>query len=397
MPLDVDPGPLGANISHARKRLGIKQEDVARHIGVSRPTYIAIEGGQRLPTEVQLNEIAQRLETSVRDLLSLSVPDAAVSVRFRALRISEDARTALDALEDYGRRYATLERLANDRIVRREPPSFALERVRNIERAAEELAATERLRLGLGDGPLPDLRVVFEEDAGLRIFGLDELRRTQISGVFAYSAEYGPLVGFNTAHDSRRIRWTLCHEYAHFLTERYEPEVTSDAVERTGRKDRREVFADAFAARFLMPSTGLSRRFSEMLNDAGGELKVAHLLMLAQFFEVSFQALTQRLEETGRVTRGTYEMLRQRGFKPREAESALGLQRRAPADRLPSRYVFLVATLYAKGIVSEGDAAAYLRTDRLSAREILLNVPASQIRGDGEELAGIETPIGVTH
>lgn len=397
MPSDlaIDPALLGANIAHARKKANKTQETLAKALGMSRPILIAIETGQRRPSELQLHAIAEQLECPVRDLLNLGPADPAIAVRFRALRGAGPSQEALDALEDFGRRYVRLEEIAKDRIVRREPPSFSLARASNVERAAEELAATERLRLGLGDGPLPDLRVIFEEDAGLRIFGLDELRRTKISGLFVYSQEYGPLVGFNAAHDPRRVRWTLCHEYAHYLTERFEPEVTIDSSESPGRRDRREVFADAFATRFLMPATGLSRRFSEMLSDAGGEVKVAHLLMLAQFFEVSFQAVTQRLEEIGRVTRGTYAMLRDRGFKPREAEGILGLERRAPLERMPFRYVFLLATLYARGAVSEGDVAAYLRTDRLSAREILQRVPEA---GDGDRAEpGLDTPIGVAN
>jgi len=394
--LSVDPALLGVNIAHARKKAGKTQDALAKGLGISRPTMIAIEAGQRLPNELQLHAIAEQLGSAVRDLLNLGVPDEAVAVRFRALRGAEPSYAALDALEDYGRRYVRLEELARDRIVRREPAPFLLARASNIERAADELAATERLRLGLGDGPLPDLRVVFEEDAGLRIFGVDELRKTKISGLFLYSQEYGPLVGFNAAHDSRRVRWTLCHEYAHYLSERFEPEITLDVSEKPGRRERREIFADAFAARFLMPATGLSRRFSEMLSDAGGGLKVAHLLMLAQFFEVSFQAVTQRLEEIGRVTRGTHAMLRDRGFKPREAEGILGLERRAPLDRMPFRYLFLVATLYARGTISEGDVAAYLRTDRLSAREILHRVPQA---GDADEASepGLDTAIGVAN
>jgi Zn-dependent peptidase ImmA (M78 family)/DNA-binding XRE family transcriptional regulator len=389
----VDPAVLGASVAHARKKAGFTQDSLAKQIGVSRPTLIAMESGQRPITELELHAIAQKLGSSVRDFLNLGAPDVSASVRFRALRGADDSQPALEALEDFGRRYVRLEQLAKDRIVRREPATFMLERATNTERAGEELAATERLRLGLGDGPLPDLRVVFEEDAGLRIFGLEELRRTRISGLFAYSREYGPLVGFNAAHDPRRVRWTLCHEYAHYLSERYEPEITIEG--RPGRRDRREVFADSFAAHFLMPATGLSRRFSEMLSDAGGELKVAHLLMLAQFFEVSFQAITQRLEEIGRVTAGTYEMLRERGFKPLEAETLLGFERR-PLDRLPFRYVFLVATLHARGLLSEGDAATFLRTDRLAARQLLQGVPEAGEADDGSE-PGLDTPIGVAN
>jgi Zn-dependent peptidase ImmA (M78 family)/DNA-binding XRE family transcriptional regulator len=392
---DVDPVVVGSNVASARKKAKLTQDALAKLIGVSRPTIVAMESGQRAMTELELHAIANKVGASLRDLLNLGAPDASATVRFRATRSTDEVQSALGALEDYGRRYVRLEQLASDRIVRREPPTFSLDRAKNIDRAAEELAATERLRLGLGDGPLPDLRVVFEEDAGLRIFGLDELRRTKISGLFAYSREYGPLVGFNAAHDPRRVRWTLCHEYAHYLTERYEPEITIDAGDHPIRRDRGEVFANAFASRFLMPATGLSRRFSDMLSDADGEIKVAHLLMLAQFFEVSFQALTQRLEDIGRVTRGTYDMLRDRGFRPLEAEEFLGFERR-PLDRLPFRYVFLVATLYARGTISEGDVATYLRTDRLSARELLQRVPEAGDDALGTE-PGLDTPIGVAN
>jgi Zn-dependent peptidase ImmA (M78 family)/DNA-binding XRE family transcriptional regulator len=388
----TDPASLGANIVHARKRAGITQAALAESIGMSRPTLVAIEAGQKRPSEVQLNAIAIATKTSVRDLLSLGPPDAALAVRFSALRGAGEVQSAIDSLEDYARRYARLEQLANDKIVRREPPAFPFERIVNVERAAEELASTERLRLGLGDGPLPDLRIIFEEDAGLRIFGLVELRQSRVSGMFSYSQEYGPVVGFNIAQDSRRIRWTLCHEYAHYLTARFEPEITVEPDAAPLRKDRREIFADAFAARFLMPATGLSRRFSEMLSDAGGELRVAHLVLLAKFFQVSFQAITQRLEEIGRVHRGTYEKLKERGFKAREAEATLGIDRHEePIDRLPFRYVFLVTTLYAKGAISEGDVAAFLHTTRLEAREILQRVP--EPGGGARSEAGLDTPV----
>ena len=390
-----DPAVVGANIAHSRKKVGITQDALAKAAGISRPILVAIESGQRRPTELQLTTIAEQLQSSVHYLLSMRPPDAAISVRFRALRGADQPQAALDTLEDYGRRYLKLEELTNDRIVRREQAPISLERVGNLDRLAEELASTERLRLGLGDGPLPDLRVIFEEDAGFRIFGLDELRKTKVSGLFIYSQEYGALVGFNSVHDARRVRWTLCHEYAHYLTQRYDPEVTID-VDIPGRRDKREMFADAFAARFLMPSTGLSRRFSEMLNDANGEFKAAHLMMLAQSFHVSFQALTQRLEEIGRITRGTYALLIERGFKPLQAQGLLGLEREKSLDRLPFRYIYLAASLHNEGILSEGDVAAYFRTDRLSARELLARIPASGNTTDDSE-AGINTRIGVSN
>ena len=388
---ELDPAVVGANIAHARRRRNLTQATLARALDVSRPIVIALESGQRLPSDGQLLRISESLGVDIHDLLSLRAPDETLGVRFRALKVDARSQKAIDALEDFGRRYVALEILSNDRIVRREPPQYSLTSIGNIGRAADELAATERLRLGLGDGPLPDLRAVLEEDLALRIFGLDELRKTRISGLFVYTREYGALIGFNTAHDPRRTRWTLCHELAHYLTERFEPEITEVEAWPT-RRDKREAFADAFAGRFLMPGTGLTRRFSEMLRDANGSFKVAHLLLLAHFFEVSIEALTERLEELGCVTKGTYEMLLSRGLKARVAEDVLGIERRAPVDRLPSRYVFLVTTLYAKGQISEGDAAAYLRTDRLHARQILQSVVEADT---GDEQLGLDSPIGV--
>jgi Zn-dependent peptidase ImmA (M78 family)/DNA-binding XRE family transcriptional regulator len=392
---DVNPLILGANIASARKRSGLTQASVAEAIGVSRPILVAIESGQRHPTERQLIGIAELTSSRLRDLLSLSAPDESLTVRFRSVKGSHDVKSAIDALEEFGRRYATLEALSNDRIARREPPQFSLDRVANLERGADDLATTERLRLGLGDGPLPDLRVVLEEGAGLKIFGVNELRNTRVSGIFAYSSSYGPIVGYNPSQDPRRIRWTLCHEYAHFMSERYEPEVTLEYDNSVLRRDKREIFADAFAGRFLMPTPGLSRRFHEMLNDTGGTLRVAHLLMLAKFFQVSFQAATKRLEEIGLVTRGYYEMLIERGFRVLDAEEMLGIDRdESSTTRLPVRYILLVTRLYGRGEISEGDVAAYFRTDRLSAREILQSVPESTGEDNSSE-PGIDTPVEI--
>lgn len=385
-----DPADLGANISHARKRSGVTQAALADAIGVSRPIVVAFEAGQRRPTEQQLVAIAKETGVRVRDLLSLAAPDTSLTVRFRQLKHGEEAQTAVDALEEFGRRYVNLEVFANDRIDRREPGELPIATVVNIFRSADDLASSERLRLGLGDGPLPDLRDVFEEDTGLRIFGLDELRGTRISGIFVYSGEYGPLIGFNPAQDPRRLRWTLCHEYAHYLTERYKPEVTIENSRQ--QKDAREIFADAFAECFLMPTTGLSRRFHEMLRDANGNLRVAHVLMLAKFFQVSFQAMTKRLEDLELVTRGYYELLIDRGFRVREAEQILGIERGdSPVDKLPVRYVMLVTRLYANGEISEGDVAAYFRTDRLTARGIIQSVPEFSSGEDAEP--GLDTRV----
>ena len=47
LPIDIDPRVLGQRISEARKARGKTQEEVAEFLDYSRPTYIAIEKGER--------------------------------------------------------------------------------------------------------------------------------------------------------------------------------------------------------------------------------------------------------------------------------------------------------------------------------------------------------------
>lgn len=370
--IELDPGRLGQNIAAARRRAPetLTQKQLADRVGISRPTLVAIENGQRVPAPQVLSAIADVLRLRVRDLITLPVADEAALVRFRnPLRGDETAVTAVDALTDFARRFAMLEEKVGRRRIRTIPP-IALDDVRDIEHAAEDIAIAERARFNLGDGPLLDLRSVLENDVGMLIFGLPELGTTKIAGLFTFALDLA-MVGFNQRQDdARRQRWTLAHEYAHHLTNRFEAEVTYASGDRRLR-DRHEVFAEAFAANYLMPASGVSRRFSEMLGGAKSAT-VAHVVMLANQFRVSFQAMCQRLQQLNRIPKNTYDHVMANGFRPIEAERSLGIERKNERlEPYPVRYIYLLSVLHRRGELSEGDVAAYLRTDRLTARELL--------------------------
>jgi Zn-dependent peptidase ImmA (M78 family) len=44
--------------------------------------------------------------------------------------------------------------------------------------------------------------------------------------LFAYNDELGGCVGINSGHPRDRRHWSLAHEYGHFLTGRYQSEIT---------------------------------------------------------------------------------------------------------------------------------------------------------------------------
>lgn len=367
-----DPSRIGKNIAAARSKIGLTQQHMADQLGLSRQTLIAFEKGQRAPSTEQLAKIGEALQIPVRDLVSLVASTDLTNIRFRTTDLQPEVAVAVQTLEDFGRRYATLEELLDQHLRRPALPPVALPRDLEITRFAEDVAADARRFLALGDGPLVDLRAVLEDQVGLRIFGIAELQSTQVDGLFAYSDELGALVGFKPIADSRRTNWTLCHEYAHFLTNRFDAEITYGSESRT-TQNREERFANAFSASFLMPQFGISKRFSDILKDANGELKVWHLVLLAKEYGVSFEALIRRLEGIDRIRKGTLQHLRDSGFKPITAERALGIERYAEerAPLRPQRYEYLLAVLVDRGDVAEGEAARYLRVDRLSARELL--------------------------
>lgn len=369
--LEPNPTVIGQNVATARKRRSLNQAHLAQRLGVSRPTLIAIETGQRAPTPTLLAAISHELNTSIQDLTSLVPADEQAVIRFRdPLRTNEPARQAIDALIDFGRYFALLEVKTNRRRRPRVAPALALDDTVDINHAAEDLAASERARLNLGDGPLTDIRLVLEQEVGVLTFGLPQLSNTKIVGLFVYADERG-LIGINLRQaDRRRQNWTIAHEYAHFLTNRYDPEVTLK-IETKKARDRYEQFAEIFTASFLMPAFGLSRRFSEML---GGipQATAGHILLLASQYHVSFHAMCRRLESMERIPKNTYDYLISKGLKPIEAERAMGIERQDESlDPYPLSYVYLLSVLKRKGELSEGDVAHYLQTDRLTAREVI--------------------------
>ena len=109
----------------------------------------------------------------------------------------------------------------------------------------------------------------------------------------------------------------MAHEYGHFLTSRYSSEIS--ILGRRGRIPAEERFADAFARCFLMPATGLRRRFNQ-IRSAEARVTAADICRMAYYYFVSVEAMTLRLEELRLLPSGTWDRLKDRGsgyVKPR--------------------------------------------------------------------------------
>ena len=103
-----------------------------------------------------------------------------------------------------------------------------------------------------------------------------------------------------------------------------------------------ERFANAFSVAYLMPAAGLSRRYNEIQRSRNGRVTPADLCTLADYYGVSVEALSLRLEDLRLLPTGTWDRLKLAGFRVREAQTLLGLRNR----QSPSRFCrFATSTL----------------------------------------------------
>lgn len=368
----VDAKLLGSRLAEARRARGMTQQKVADEMGMARTTIVAIEKGERRVTSKELLAFASLYGREVSRLVKPGTATSDFVPEFRKdwsemLEKVPGAQAVSSELRAYADDYAELERLNGIERSDRDIPRYQI-RGTSPEQAAEETAVSERNRLGIGDGPISNLRDRLEMDVGLRVFYFP--MPSPISGVFAYNDELGGCVGINLNHPRDRRHWTLAHEYAHFLTTKYTPEVTM--LKGGKRVSISERFADAFAENFLMPASGLNRRFTEVTRSSPNGTTMTEICQLADLYQVSVQALVLRLENLKRIAAGTWESLRYNGFKPREAQKVLGIEPDPPVrDELPKWYKKLAVAAYEQEKISEGQLARFLRSDRVTARTLV--------------------------
>jgi Zn-dependent peptidase ImmA (M78 family)/transcriptional regulator with XRE-family HTH domain len=367
----IDTRELGKELQQARIKRGMTQEDAAMVIDVARTTITAIEKGERRIKAGELIKLAQAYGRQASDFVRPAPKIEPFQVQFRGpyTRTDEDATaitTFIDELERLCRNYLELEQITSSPLMRKYPLEYEIAGLRTAQ-AAESVAIEERNRLGLGDGPIPILRDILEQDVGLRIFYLP-LHPSKFSAIYLYTEQLGGCIAINSLHPEERRRWSLAHDYAHFLVHRYKPTVLIE--EGYQRLPESERFADDFALYFLMPTAGLTRRFND-IRRMKGKITPADLCTLAHYYGVSVAAITLRLEDLNLLPTGIWDKLREGGFKVREAQRQLGLGAIPARDeKLPIRYQYLAVDAFDQALISEGQFAKFLGVDRLEARRV---------------------------
>jgi Zn-dependent peptidase ImmA (M78 family)/transcriptional regulator with XRE-family HTH domain len=375
----IDPRTLGNELKRARKQQKMRQEDAAQILKVARTTITAIEGGERRIRPDELIKLARAYNRPVSDFIRQKpVMEPFSNVQFRAptkknLVEEEEIEVSISFMEDLCRNYLELEQIVGGNLKKEYPPIYQHIGI-SLEAEAEALAQKERERLGFGNAPISNIRDVLELEVGIRIFYWP-LKPNRLSAMYYYGDEVGACIIINSNMPEERCRWSLAHEYCHFLVDRYQPSI--QFVEGYDRTPKSEKFADEFAKFFLLPSSKLLDIVSDIKKQ--GKIRTSDILILANRFGVSLHAIFLRLEGLGLLKSGSWDKFSRSDFKVRENQQLLGLEgivgRRDP---FPLHYRRLLIEAYDEGLISETSLARYLykHTDLLAAREEM-NSPLS--------------------
>jgi Zn-dependent peptidase ImmA (M78 family)/DNA-binding XRE family transcriptional regulator len=326
---------LGQRIRAAREACRMTQDDAAKHLGVSRPTFVQIEAGNRSVSSLELDKLAYLFGRDIREFVADAFHEEdSLTALFRAQPTVVGEPEVLDKLRAcmaLGRELTNLERLVGiDRdlsAVAKYPfptPKTRWEAIQQGQRLAED----ERRRLGLGFAPLPKVSELLDSQ-GVRTALVD--LPNDVSGLTLSDRKVGLFVVANSAHHYLRRRFSFAHEYAHVVADRDRSGLISQISDRD---DLIEVRANAFAANFLMPEDGVrqfvaglgkgkpSRIFAEVFDEAGflnvegrsepgtQTIQLYDIVQLAHHFNVSRLSALFRLRNLRLLTEAEFEHLK---------------------------------------------------------------------------------------
>jgi Zn-dependent peptidase ImmA (M78 family)/transcriptional regulator with XRE-family HTH domain len=411
---------LGSRLRAAREGCRMTQEQVAQHLGLSRPTVVQIEAGNRSVSSLELDKLAYLFGRDIRELVAESfAAEDILAALFRAQAEIVGEPAVLDKLREcmaLGREITNLERLVGIDRELAALATYSLPAPRNRWEAIQQgqrLAEEERRRLGLGSGPLPNLLELLETQ-GVRT-GLVDLP-DDVSGITLSDRKVGLFVVANRVHHHLRRRFSFAHEYAHAIADRERFGLVSRASERD---ELVEVRANAFAATFLMPEDGVrqfvaglgkgkpSRAYAEVFDEAGSldvegrtepgtqALQLYDVVQLAHYFEVSRPSALFRLRNLRLVSEAELQHLRalDDAGKGKQIAKLLGLSEPDHAEirnQFRHRFLGLALEAYRREEISRG---------KLKELAAMVSLPAEELDNllddagfDDDEAPSVQAP-----
>lgn len=390
--MNVDPAALASRLKNARLAAELTQEQVANAVNLPRSAVAQLEAGNRSVSTLELARLAtlygQPIASFFEDPFASEEPDALLAL-FRAAHADGEDQPWQSEVSHYlgiCRAGAELERLLK-RPPHLGPPSYDFPKPRKVMEAVEQgnaVAEQERHRLGLGHNSVPDMSDLINSQ---NIWASGAQLPDDMSGLFLKHSTVGLCILVNYNHSRARKRFSYAHEYAHALLDRDQTATVSLAENRSNLD---EVRANAFAASFLLPRTGvwafLNSRFKggpSVVDQAvydpatesastdevrarrraaprSQEITYEDGAALAYHFGVSYQAAVFRLKSLGVINETELTELREKENYGKSYLSLLKLDdidspdSRKPDREIVSQVIHLALEAYRQEEISQG-------------------------------------------
>lgn len=359
-------GILGAKLRREREALGITQEVLSRGVGLSSEFISLLELGKRMPSLDSLTALANYFKKDVSYFLKEK--EEAFNMLLRGEEIDEKSRAVLRKFKRHCEEYLNLERLTGRRI-----ELSPLYTYKSAERVAEE----ERHRLGFGDEPIRDVLSLVELN-GLHLIRLPFPEESKISGVFIYLETEGAAFALiNSTQSPEQQVFIAAHEYCHYLKDRNKgpvidnPDIFID--EFVSLYHPREIFAQVFASRFLIPPSKVKEIIDKDLSSK--KLSFLDVVYLKLYFGVSTLDMLQALKNYEYLSLSKFEEYRKLDPSAYEEDffekSALEERRIKKRKRavLSSRFISLALEAFKKRKISAAKLSKLLGTgeDRIKS------------------------------
>ncbi|AUM73042.1 helix-turn-helix domain-containing protein [Paracoccus jeotgali] len=367
---------IGRRLRLARENAGIRQDEAAQVIGMSRPTLVSIEKGVRRVRIQEMQSLARHYGVSVNALLRREAVHTDLVPRFRKLRETEDKDTA-EAVQIFNRLIKAdveLENVLGIERRRNYPPERGVN-TGNVVALAERHAQELRDWLGLGSGPIADIFSVIELGLGIRLYQRRLSSSSKVAGLFTYEEGVGACIFLNANHPLPRRIQSAAHELGHFYGTRHSPEVLDEDEKFLSREER---YAHAFGRAFITPASSFAESYRQ-LKEITGKTTRRLIILLANQYNISRQACVLRLEELELVKKGTWDWFEKNGgITEKDVREVLGetADRNDPAksdaDRRVSHRMSLMAhAAWKRELMSEGQLAELLTIGRVEVRTII--------------------------
>jgi Zn-dependent peptidase ImmA (M78 family)/DNA-binding XRE family transcriptional regulator len=360
---------LSKRLGDVRELAQLSQTDLAKRLGVSPSLVSHWESGTRVPSQLQLMELARAFGVALDYLLNAEV-SAKFQFRAKATLKAEQRRQVDSVLKDASEQVYFVDVVfrAAGKILK--PfglkADFSYEQLTGLAaQFREALRLNRRVTLGELKGALAEWNVfVFEWAMPVWVSGLSYRGSTTV-------------IFINSLHTRERKLFTLAHEFAHVLFHlgRDSKETVVSVI--ASNRDPMEKEANQFASELLMATAEIDG----VVKDWGNSLRQPVVLgMAASSFNVSVDAMFYRL-----AGRGVFRWEEKNKYIPGPPKEATVPEFRVsdPVKQVSKEFLHTAISLHEKERASAGKLAEWLFAPRMKVEGYLADLGREQENGIG--------------